>query len=147
MFQTFFFVCQLIKSTLTAIIQLKTLNCVKFDLVVDIVRESIKEDEEQAWASICQKNRQIWFLYLFSLVQFCLLWFGHEPSWTRNLGWRVSKQISVQALCLNDQAYNCLIHFYKRDCYDVMHDTTQLATEISCKENPCSLKIALSILK
>ena len=54
-----FFVCQLIKSTLTAIVQLKTLNCVKFDLVVDIVRESIKEDEEQAWASICQKNRQI----------------------------------------------------------------------------------------
>ena len=25
----------------------------------------------------------------------------------------------VTSLCLKDQAYNCLIHFYKRDCYDV----------------------------
>ena len=24
--------------------------------------------------------------------------------------WFLSKQISVQALCLNDQAFNCLIH-------------------------------------
>ena len=23
---------------------------------------------------------------------------------------------SLTSLCLNDQAYNCLIHFYKRDC-------------------------------
>ena len=26
----------------------------------------------------------------------------------------------VMSLCLKDQAYNFLIHFYKRDCYDVM---------------------------
>ena len=23
--------------------------------------------------------------------------------------------------CLNDQAYNCLIHYYKRECYDIMY--------------------------
>ena len=27
------------------------------------------------------------------------------------VGWSASTQISTQALCLNDQAYNCLIHF------------------------------------
>ena len=37
------------------------------------------------------------------------------------VGWWVSKQISTEAPRLNDQAYNNrLIHFYKKDCFDVM---------------------------
>ena len=27
---------------------------------------------------------------------------------------------SAMTLCLENQAYNCLIHFYKSDCFDVM---------------------------
>ena len=47
----------------------------------------------------------------FYIIHDAILILCHEPSWTWYLGWRVSKQISMQALCLNNQAYNCLIHF------------------------------------
>ena len=44
-----------------------------------------------------------------------LLFFGHKPSWTQYLGWLLGWSLGVntnlvQALCLSDQAYNCLIH-------------------------------------
>ena len=32
----------------------------------------------------------------------------------------VSQLVRFNSLCLNEQAYNCLIYFYKRDCFDIM---------------------------
>ena len=42
-------------------------------------------------------------------------------------------------ICLNDQAYNCLIHFYKWDCYDIMtYDvmTYDIMTRLGVVVNP-----------
>ena len=58
------------------------------------------------------------------------LWFGHKPSWTWYLGRSVSTQISTQALCLNDQAYNCLIHL--SSCIIVMHYASSIIHHASC---------------
>ena len=41
------------------------------------------------------------------------LWFCDEPPRSQYLGWSVGfiTNLKTSNLCLNDQAYNCLIHF------------------------------------
>ena len=67
-----------------------------------------------------------------TLKFFLFLWFGHEPSWSRYLGWSVcfNTNFKTSNLCINDQANNCLTHF--SSLIIVMHHTSCIVHHASC---------------
>ena len=85
------------------------------------------------WPKSFHKNSGIFNIFAKQIVRdfrhfwhnkLCVFSEGYRKYLTLWLTSLVSEYVHiyllVTSLCLKDQAYNCLIHFYKRDCYDVM---------------------------
>ena len=76
----------------------------------------VYKSDGSIWVQSNNVLDQIPYLVIFQAVLMLelVIIFMVQPQTILNLafaGWSVSKQISKQALCLNAQAYNCLIHF------------------------------------